>query len=261
MQINNEIETLFEESKMKKCLPKTENIILIPIYNEQKHIFNVLREVRKFTQDDIIVINDGSTDESQIIVEEISSCARLKGNIHILSHLKNEGYGQSLIDGIAFANKYNYKYLFTLDCDEQHEPELIPKFLKEIKKGKKDIVSGSRYFTYHEKIDNPPKDRFKINLKITKLINQITGFNLTDSFCGFKVYHVKALKKLKLTEKGYGFPLQLWIQAYKNHLKVKELAVNMIYLDKNRTFGGHLDNPKSRLRYYMEVIDREVKNA
>ena len=178
---------------MKK-LSRTENVILIPIYNEQKHIFNVLREIRKFSQDDILTINDGSTDESQIIVEEISSCAKFKGNIVILNHSKNEGYGQSMIDGINFSRKHNYRYLVTLDCDEQHEPKLIPYLLKEIKKEKEDIISGSRYLSYHKRINNPPEDRYKINQNITKVINNITGYNLTDSFCGFKVYRVESLK-------------------------------------------------------------------
>jgi len=82
---------------------KTENLILIPIYNEQKYIFNVLREVRKYSKDNILVINDGSTDESKEIVEEIASCAKLKGKLIIINHPVNEGYGQSLIDGINFA--------------------------------------------------------------------------------------------------------------------------------------------------------------
>ena len=69
------------------------------------------------------------------------------------------------------------------------------------------------------------------------------------------------MKKLELTEKGYGFPLQLWIQDYKNNLTVKELPVSMIYKDKDRTFGNYLDNPIKRLAYYQKIIDSEVKNA
>ncbi|HBY57997.1 MAG TPA: glycosyltransferase family 2 protein [Candidatus Atribacteria bacterium] len=241
--------------------PKTENLILIPIYNEQKHIFNVLREVRKYLKDDILVINDGSTDESKEIIEEISSCAKLKGELIIINHSINEGYGQSLIDGINFAQNNNYKYLVTLDCDEQHEPHLIPQFLKEIKKGKVDIVSGSRYLSPQRQIDTPPQDRYRINRQITKLINKITNYGLTDSFCGFKAYRVESLKKLKLSEKGYGFPLQLLIQAYKNNLTIKELPVSMIYKDKTRTFGNYLDDPEKRLAYYQKIIDNEVKRC
>ena len=240
---------------------KTESLILVPIYNEQKHIFNVLREVRKYSTEDLLVINDGSTDESKDIVEEIASCAKLKGKLIIINHLENEGYGKSLIDGINFARDNNYRYLLTLDCDEQHEPELIPQFFKEIKKRKFEIVSGSRYLSFRKQIDAPPEDRYTINRKITGLINEITGYEITDSFCGFKVYRMEGLRKLELTEKGYGFPLQLWVQAYKNNLTVKELPVSMIYKDKGRTFGNYLDNPEKRLAYYQKIIDSEVKKC
>lgn len=240
---------------------KTESLILVPIYNEQKHIFNVLREVRKYSPEDLLVVNDGSTDESREIVEEIASCAKLKGKLIIINHSENEGYGKSLIDGINFAQKNNYRYLLTLDCDEQHEPELIPQFFKEIKKGEFDIISGSRYLSSQKQIDAPPEDRYTINRKITQLINEITGYRLTDSFCGFKVYRVEGLSKLELSEKGYGLPLQLWIQAYKNRLTVKELPVSMIYKDKDRTFGNYLDDAEKRIAYYQKIIDSEVRKC
>jgi len=245
---------------MKKH-PKTESMIFIPVFNEERHIVNVIRKVREFCQEDLIILNDGSTDKSKIFIEKITLDLAQKGNILVLNHSKNEGYGQSIIDGLIFAQKQNYKYFITLDGDEQHEPQSILDFLKEIKKGKEDIISGSRYIHFSKRCDNPPEDREKINRKITMLINHITGFNLTDSFCGFKAYSVKSLKKLTLSEKGYGFPLQFWIQAYKKHLKIKEIPVNMIYLDKNRNFGDRLDNPEFRYNYYINIIDREVKNA
>ncbi|GAF75738.1 unnamed protein product [marine sediment metagenome] len=248
-------------NNMIKNRPKTESLILVPIYNEQKHIFNVLREIRKYSPEDLLVINDGSTDESRDIIEEIASCAKLKGKLIIINHSENEGYGKSLIDGINFARDNNYRYLLTLDCDEQHEPELIPQFFEEIKKEEFEIVSGSRYLSFQKQIDTPPEDRYTINRKITGLINEITGYGITDSFCGFKVYRMEDLKKLELTEKGYGLPLQLWIQAYKNNLTVKELLVSMIYKDKNRTFGNYLDNPEKRLAYYQKIIDSEVKKC
>jgi dolichol-phosphate mannosyltransferase len=245
---------------MRKYL-KTKNIIVIPIFNEQRHIFKVLQKVRKFSQDDLLFINDGSTDLSQNIIEKFAYSPKTLGHIYVLRHLKNQGYGQSLIDGIRYAQLHHYQYITTMDADEQHEPKFIPQFLNEIKKGNADIISGSRYISPYNKYDNPPVDRLKINQQITQLINHITGYGLTDSFCGFKSYNLKSLKKLELSEKGYGFPLQLWIQACKNHLKVKEIAINMIYLDKNRTFGGRLDNPEIRLKYYMEVIHREVEKC
>lgn len=248
-------------NNMANNQPQTDGLILIPIYNEQKHIVNVLREVRKYSSEDLLVINDGSIDESKDIIEKIASCAELKGRLSIINHPENEGYGKSLIDGINFARDNHYRYLLTLDCDEQHEPKLIAQFFKEIKKEKFDIISGSRYLSFPKQFDAPPKDRYAINRKITGLINQITGYGLSDSFCGFKIYRLDGLKNLELTEKGYGLPLQLWIQAYKNHLTVKELPVSMIYKDRTRTFGNYLDDPKKRLDYYRKIINNEVKNA
>lgn len=73
-----------------------------------------------------------------------------------------------------------------------------------------------------------------------------------------KSYSVEALKKLTFSEVGYGFPLGLWLQAWKQGLTVKELAVARIYTGVKRSFGGTLDNPAERLAYYEAIIGRET---
>ena len=100
-----------------------------------------------------------------------------------------------------------------------------------------------------------------VNEEIAKTINEITGYGLTDSFCGFKAYKVDALKKLNLTETSYGMPLQLWIQAWKNGLTVKEIPIALIYFDRTREFPGSLRKKEARLNYYRDVIDRELRNG
>jgi dolichol-phosphate mannosyltransferase len=102
-----------------------------------------------------------------------------------------------------------------------------------------------------------PQDRRAINVRITQVINTITGFDLTDSFCGFKAYRVDALRKLRLTDTGYAMPLQFWIQAKYFGLRVTELPVSRIYDDPNRTFGGGLDDPEVRLNHYLTTIENE----
>jgi dolichol-phosphate mannosyltransferase len=92
---------------------------------------------------------------------------------------------------------------------------------------------------------------------VTEEVNAITGFGLTDAFCGFKAYSVKALKLLELRESGYSMPLQLWIQARFFGLRVVERAVSRIYDDPTRRFGGGLDDPDTRLAYYLETIAKE----
>jgi dolichol-phosphate mannosyltransferase len=240
------------------------NLIIIPVFNEEQHIRGVLEKVRRNTDADILIINDGSTDRSYDILNSItppSPPLNIRGGwgeLKIITHSENQGYGKSLIDGFDFAISNDYRYAITIDCDEQHEPHLISIFFNEIKKF--DIVSGSRYLKEHSANNPPPLDRKRINREITKIINQITGYNLTDSFCGFKAYKVNSLKRLRLTDWGYGMPLQLWIQAWNKGLVVKEYPVGRIYKNLDRSFGDELDDPERRLTYYKKVIKLAMRD-
>jgi dolichol-phosphate mannosyltransferase len=77
---------------------------------------------------------------------------------------------------------------------------------------------------------------------------------LTDAFCGFKAYRRSALEKLRISEEGWGMPLQLWVQAARLQLQVKEIGVPRLYLDPNRAFGGVMNDPEQRLAYYRSVL-------
>jgi dolichol-phosphate mannosyltransferase len=121
-----------------------------------------------------------------------------------------------------------------------------------------DIVSGSRYLRDFRQNSSAPQDRFQINRQITSEINARFGLDLTDTFCGFKAYRREALDRLDITETGWGMPLQLWVQAARAGLRLKEVAVPRLYLDPNRAFGGVLNDAEERLAYYRSVIDAEV---
>ena len=155
-----------------------------------------------------------------------------------------------------FAASHSYEALVTMDADWQHEPSKIPQFF-DLLTGF-DLVSGSRYLEEDPLNDQAPKDRRNINAEITKLINQITNFNITDAFCGFKAYSVKALSKLNLSEDGYAMPLQFWIQANHFQFKIREMSVPRIYSDPNRQFAGPIKDPSVRLSYYHQIIEKEV---
>jgi dolichol-phosphate mannosyltransferase len=117
-----------------------------------------------------------------------------------------------------------------------------------------DIVSGSRYLRDFRQNSISPQDRRQINQQITAELNERFGLNLTDAFCGFKAYRREALARLRITENGWGMPLQLWVQAARLGLRIKEVGVPRLYLDPNRAFGGVLDNAEERLAYYRRVI-------
>ncbi|NDC37943.1 MAG: glycosyltransferase family 2 protein [Proteobacteria bacterium] len=226
-------------------------VVLIPVYNEAAYISAVLKELRVWHSCDILVINDGSTDGSEQILQQLSL-----ERVSVVSHPSNQGYGASLIHGFSVAIDRGYEYLVTMDCDWQHEPHYVPAFFEALHDC--DIVSGSRYLRQFGGDSNAPADRRAINGAITADINSCTGFSLTDAFCGFKGYRVAALQKMALDEAGYAFPLQFWIQAWHFGLTVKELAIPRIYTAANRTFGGKLDDPAIRLSYYRSILSKEV---
>jgi len=224
------------------------DLILMPCYNEVETLPRVVAEVLRWRGEaDVLVVDDGSQDRSLQLLAGFP--------VAVLRHCNNEGYGQTLMDGFAYAATHHYQYCITLDCDEQHEPHLIPRFLAELPDC--DVVSGSRYLEESEGV--PPPDRYQINQEITQLLRSLTGFSLTDSFCGFKAYRVAALDRLQLDEPGYAFPVQFWMQAARAGLRVKEIPVSLIYKSFDRRFPGPLNTPEIRRRYYLRVIEEEAK--
>jgi dolichol-phosphate mannosyltransferase len=216
----------------------------VPVYNEERHLEAVLHEVRRYS-DNILVVNDGSTDRTAELL------ARQDG-LQVITHPHNRGYGAALISAFAHALEQDIDVLVTMDCDGQHEPARIPVLLEAIHDA--DIVSGSRYLRDFRQNSLPPQDRRRINREITEELNVRLGLNLTDAFCGFKAYRREALARLRITETGWGMPLQLWVQAAHLGLRIKEVGVPRLYLDPNRAFGGVLDDAEERLTYYRRVI-------
>ena len=93
-------------------------ITAIPVYNEERHLGHVLREVRRYSSE-ILVVNDGSTDgTSRLLAKE--------PGLKVIAHPANRGYGAALASAFDFAVRHDYDVLVTMDCDGQHEPARIP---------------------------------------------------------------------------------------------------------------------------------------
>lgn len=225
----------------------------LPVFNEEAHLLDVLPEVRKYSQD-ILVVDDGSTDRTPLLLSEMDG-------IHVIRHARNSGYGAGLRTAFNYAVEKGYDVLVTIDCDGQHQPQLIPALADALVADDgsvADIISGSRYLNDFEGDNLAPEDRRRINLEITAQLNECFGLSLTDSFCGFKAYRVESLPKFDITELGYAMPLQLWIQAVRYNMVIREFPVPRIYLDEKRSFGGSLDDARRRMAYYQQVIRKEM---
>jgi len=225
-------------------------LLAMPAYNEAPHLRKVLDGVRRYITD-ILVVDDGSKDRTAEIL-------RCYPEVTALRHPFNQGYGQSLIDAFDYGIRRGYDWIITMDCDEQHAPDHIPEFVEAARQDDTDIISGSRYLVRMEGQSIPPATRRAINLTITALLKCQLGLDLTDAFCGFKAYRVAALKRLRLTDAGYAMPLQLWVQAARAGLRIREIPIRLIYNDPNRHFGGVLDDPHVRLMHYVTVLRNEM---
>ncbi len=225
----------------------------LPVFNEERHVIDVIAEVRKYSAD-ILVIDDGSSDGTSELLKPMR-------DVSVLRHQQNQGYGAALRTAFTYALAGQYDVVVTIDCDGQHQPALIPEMAAAVfnqEDQPADIISGSRYLKIFPGASEPPLERRKINLQITKWLNHQFSLNLTDAFCGFKAYRVDSLARLRITEIGYAMPLQLWVQAAAQKMKVVEFPVPLVYLEEERSFGGSLDIAAKRLAYYQEVLDREM---
>lgn len=229
------------------------DLVLMPVFNEASTVGAVLDSVRRHYDGEILVVNDGSTDETTAVLAA-------RHDVTVVAHPVNLGYGRALAEGFAIARAREATRVLTMDCDGQHEPAHIRQFLGELDKGF-DIVSGSRYLPGSEAVGAPPSNRREINARVTEEINRVTGWGITDAFCGFKAYRLAAIAGLDLCEPGYAMPLELWAKAHAAGLRVAELPVERIYFDNDRSFGHDLDDPERRFAYYMRVWQTALEGA
>ena len=229
-------------------------LVAIPVYNEQKYVEGVLEKVLAIVPRGtrVLVIDDGSTDTTPLLLSRFP--------VEVVRHAENRGYGRSMQDAFRWGSCERADWVITMDCDEQHEPAAIPAFIAAMQRDDADVISGSRYMR-NENGDRPPPDRRAINAEITAELNERLGLSLTDSFCGFKAYRAAAVRRLALDVDGYAFPMQFWVQAVAQGLRIAELPVKLIYNDPKRSFGGHLDDPGVRLAHYRCVLHRELKRC
>ena len=223
----------------------------IPVYNEDKHLEAILDQVLRFA-DNVLVVDDGSTDRTPDLL-------RAFPKVQVIRHPVNRGYGAGLQSAFGRTIEGGYDGLVTLDCDGQHEPKRIPEIAARLADA--DIVSGSRYLQVFDPDQVPPIERRRINVEVTRWLNECLDLNLTDAFCGFKAYRRAAVEAFEITDDGYAMPLQVWAQAVAKGLSIIEVPVPLIYLDESRAFGGSLDDATYRLNHYRSVFREAMERS
>jgi dolichol-phosphate mannosyltransferase len=230
-------------------MPK--NLVICPVHNEAPYLGSFLKTTRTHYAGDLLFVDDGSTDRSASLIEQACDA-----QTHLVRHSRRSGYGAALLSGFAFALKQHYDNIITIDADMQHDPRHLPDFLRQLQDH--DVVLGSRYLQ-PKYIDNIPRERFLINRNILWVINTLFQAQLTDPFCGYRGYRTRFLQTCQLTETSYGFALEILLEALLHKRSIKEVAIEVIYLDRARVFLDGLDDAHKRFYYYLNIVKRKHK--
>ena len=198
--------------------------IIIPIYNEEKIIKKLLKKVNsiKKIRKEIIVINDGSTDNTLKILKK--DCKKMYTKI--ISYKKNIGKGYACRQGIS---KSKGDIIIIQDGDLEYNPKDYYKLLQPILQNKTNIVYGSRVLNGGKRV-RPKTLSFKVrifaNHFLTFLSNILNNQNLTDAHTCYKVFKKKIIKKIKLRENGFNFCPELTTKFSKIDEKILEVPID-----------------------------------
>lgn len=193
-------------------------LALIPCFNEEATIASLVLKAKRYVNT-VLVIDDGSTDETSFIAQEAGA--------KVLNHNKNKGKAAAIKTGFLYALEHGYEYVITLDGDGQHHPEEIPLLLNKMINGNVDIAIGIRYGSSTEM----PWWR-KIGKRVLDYATSFgNGGFLTDSQSGFRAFNTKALQKITPRLRGNEFSIESeqLIRAYDYGLSVGNARISCRY--------------------------------
>lgn len=202
----------------------SENIILIPTYNEIENIGIIVNEILStYNEFDILIIDDNSTDGTKELVNELAH--KHDGRVMVLNREKKEGLGVAYRAGMKIALAKNYKFILQMDADLSHQPQYLKNFLEAAKGA--DLVVGSRYLNGIS-IVNWPLRRLILSLWANKYVRFFTGLKLTDFTSGFRCFRSELLNKIPLDHMfsdGYAFLVELTYRSFHLNAKISEIPI------------------------------------
>jgi len=192
--------------------------IIIPAYNEAGRIGSTIAGIRKFSNTDIIVVNDGSKDETAAV--------GLAASALVISLPFNLGYGGALQTGFKYALRKGYDYVVQMDADGQHDPVYIKALLKEVQSGGMDVSIGSRFLGEG---DYRPAAIKKMGMIFFRYIaSALTGQRITDPTSGFQALNRKAMEFCASEAYPTDFPdADVLIMLHRLGMRFVEVPVKM----------------------------------
>ena len=199
--------------------------IIIPVYNEELTLGNVIDRVKKVMQQtglkhEIIVVDDCSYDKS------LETAKKHSAKIYTLKEHLGKGY--ALRAGFA---KAKGDIIITIDSDGSHRPEELPRVLAPILQDKADLVIGSRYLN-QKNVASRKLNAFGVQI-FNFLIHLLTGVAITDSQSGYRAMKREVLKNQKLKSGGYEIESEMLVKTAKEGFRVAEVPISF----EQRTYG------------------------
>jgi glycosyltransferase involved in cell wall biosynthesis len=197
--------------------------VIIPCFNEEKTLNECVRQLLLIEDEylslEIIIIDDGSTDTSKRIAEDL--CAS-NTQIRLMSHPVNMGKGAALRTGFEAANG---DYVAVQDADLEYDPNDLKRLLQPLRSGKADVVFGSRFLSsgahrvlyFWHAVGNS---------FLTLISNMLTDLNLSDMETCYKVFRIDIIKNIRIEENRFGVEPELVAKIAQQRVRVYEMGIS-----------------------------------
>jgi glycosyltransferase involved in cell wall biosynthesis len=209
-----------DSSVYKKDFTRLNCCVLIPTYNNATKLAAVIESVLAYS-DDVIVINDGCTDNTENIIAQFPT-------IQKVTHPKNEGKGVALRTGFKYAYDKGYRYAITIDSDGQHFAEDLPIFLAELETNKNTLYIGSRNM---DQSSVPGNSSF--GHKFSNFWFKVeTGIDAPDTQSGYRLYPLAPLQNMRFITWRYEFEIEVIVRAAWAGVEIGSVPVKVYYPPK-----------------------------
>lgn len=204
----------------------SENLVIIPTYNEKDNIENIIRKVFSLPVEfELLIIDDNSPDGTRDIVKKIQ--LEFPDKLHLLEREGKLGLGTAYIAGFKWALAKHYNYICEMDADFSHNPDDLVLLQRACSVEGGDMAIGSRYIT-GVNVVNWPMGRVIMSYYASAYVRFVTGMPIRDTTAGFKCYTRKVLETIKLDKiklKGYAFQIEMKFTAWKLGFKIIEVPI------------------------------------
>ncbi|HVF90951.1 MAG TPA: glycosyltransferase family 2 protein [Blastocatellia bacterium] len=194
--------------------------VVIPVYNEQATIAELIRRVAAVEiPKEIIIVDDGSTDGTR---DALAKIEKQYDNVRLFLQAANAGKGAALRHGFQQATG---DYVLVQDADLEYDPSDYSVLLKPLIEGKADVVYGSRFLTTKE-------HRVLFfwhsvgNRLLTLISNMFTNLNLSDMETGYKVFRREVIQAISLEQKRFGFEPEVTVKISRMKLRIYEVGIS-----------------------------------